>query len=102
MKEDDLLRLSFAQIGRLFEAYRIGEENAWRKFRLVAYESWRKGAKNAPGIDTYMPIGRLEEREVSDDDVAKMRENWEKHKKLDKRVKRKKLLRRLKNVNTRA
>jgi len=97
LTEDELLGLSFAQLGRAFEAYRVKEEISWMKFRHIAYETWRKGAKNAPGIDTYMPIGEV--KKLGDEDLKQMQEDWDKHKKLNKKVKRKKLLRRLKNVN---
>lgn len=95
------MRLSFAQLERVFKAYTIREEISWKKVRHIAYETWRKGSKNAPGIDTYMPIGRVEEKKLTDEEQKRMRDDWEKHKKLDKRVKRKKLLRKIRNVNTR-
>lgn len=66
-----------------------------RKFRIVGYEVWRKGAKNPPEIDTYMPIGKIESKELTEDQLRQMRDDWERHKKLDKKKKRKKLLRRV-------
>jgi len=44
-----------------------------------------------------MPIGEV--KKLGDEDLKQMQEDWNKHKKLDKTKKRKKLLRRLKNVN---
>ena len=94
-----MLRLSFAQIGRLFEGYLLRQEDEWRKFRLVAYETWRHGAKNAPGIEAYMPIGKEDKKpEVS---KAELDEVWKKYGKLDKKKKRLKLFKRKKRVNSR-
>jgi hypothetical protein len=90
------LRLSFAQIHRLFEGYKLRDDEWWRKFRLVAYEIWRKRTKNAPGIDIYMPIGKEDGKVLTEEEVSEMQEDWNKHKKLDKKKKRKKLLRRVK------
>jgi hypothetical protein len=90
--EDELLRLSFAQIHRLFEGYKLKDEAEWRKFRLIAYETWRKGARNAPEIDTYMPLGEIEGKEVTKEELDEI---WHKYGKLDKKKKRKKLLRRV-------
>jgi len=92
------LRLSFSQIARVFEAYRLKEENEWRRVRLVAYETWRHGAKNAPGIETYFPIGREDKKpELSKDDLDEV---WQKYGKL-KRKKRVRISRLLKNVTAR-
>ena len=84
------MRLSFAQIGRVFEAYRINDNNQWEKTRQIAYEVWRHGAKNAPTIETYMPLGD-EKSGLTEEEISKLHEDREKYKKLDKSVKRKKL-----------
>lgn len=82
MTEEELLRLSFAQIYRLFEGYRIKEENEWKRARLVAYETWRKGAKTAPDINTYMPIGASRTKEMT---VEELDDIWQKYGKLKSR-----------------
>jgi len=79
VNEDELLRLSFIQVYRLFEAYRLKDEERLRKFRLVAYEIWRKGAKYDPGIDMYMPIGKIESTEMTKEELDRI---WSKYGKL--------------------
>lgn len=79
MTEDELLRLSFAQIERLFEGYSKKDEEQWLKFRQIAYEVWRKGAKFPPGIDTYMPIGQSKPKEMTE---AELDEIWRRYGKL--------------------
>lgn len=79
VKEEELLRLSFAQIERLFEAYNNREKNAWRRTRLIAYEIWRKYAKNAPDIDAYMPLEEKERKELTEEEL---KEIWRKYGKL--------------------
>jgi len=76
------LRLSFRQIGRVFEAYTLNDEAWLKKFRLIAYETWRKGGKNVPSIESYMPIGREKGREMTE---AELDEIWLKYGKLNKK-----------------
>jgi hypothetical protein len=64
----------------------------------MAYETWRKGAKNTPGIDAYMPIGKEEAKELTKEELDDI---WKKYGKLDKKKKRMKLFRRKKNVRAR-
>lgn len=60
---------------RLFEAYRIKEEDTWRKFRLIAFETWRKGSKTNTSIEAYFPIG-INKVEMTEDDLN---EAWKKY-----------------------
>lgn len=72
--------MSFAQIHRVFEAYKLNDEEWLRKFRLIAFEVWRKGAKNAPEIDVYMPVGKVKEYAMTEEDLDDV---WKKYGKLD-------------------
>lgn len=93
MTEDELLRLSFVQINRLFEAYRLKDNEWWEKFRLVAYETWRKGARNAPEINAYMPIDKDGKSEMTKEELDEI---WKKYGKLDRKTKRIKLFKKKK------
>jgi len=73
------LRLSFIQIHRLFESYRLKDEERLRKFRLIAYEIWRKGTKNPPDINVYMPIDKTESVEMTKEELDRI---WAKYGKL--------------------
>jgi len=73
------LRLSFIQIHRLFEAYRLKDEERLQKFRLIAYEVWRKGIKNPPDINVYMPIDKTESVEMTKEELDRI---WAKYGKL--------------------
>ena len=64
---------------------------------MIAYETWRKGGKNAPGIESYMPIGSEESKELSKEELDEI---WKKYGKMDRKKKRVKLFRR-KNVKPR-
>jgi len=52
---------------------------------LIAYETWRKGTKNSPEIDTYLPIGKVEEKELTKEELDDI---WTKYGRLDKKKKR--------------
>lgn len=60
----------------MFEAYNQNDEAWLRKFRIIAYEVWRKGAKHPPGIDSYMPIGKIDTQEKT---VEELDDIWEKY-----------------------
>jgi len=56
----------------------LNDEDAWKKFRLIAYETWRKGSKASTSPDTYLPIGveRIEMTEEELDELfGKARQN---------------------------
>ena len=75
------MRLSFIQIHRIFEAYRLKDESLLKKFRVVAYETWRKGSKTAPGIEEYMPIGQADEYFMTDEELDEIWEIYGKRRK---------------------
>ena len=58
---------------------------------MIAYETWRKGAKNSPSIESYMPIGQSEKHSDMTDD--QLDEIWQKYGKLDKKKRRKLIIR---------
>lgn len=89
--------MSFSQAQRLFEAYELNDKDWWRRFRLIAYETWRKGSKNAPDMDAYFPLDKEEQPEKSKDELDEV---WQKYGKLDKKKKRFKLFK--KNVRAKA
>ena len=74
-----MLRLSFIQIYRLFEAFELNDDEWWRKFRLIAYEVWHKGTKSLTDINVYMPIGKTESKEMTKEELDKI---WSKYGKL--------------------
>ena len=51
---------------------------------MVAYETWRKGAKNAVSIESYMPIGSEKGRDMTE---AELDQIWLEYGKLDKKRK---------------
>lgn len=60
------------QIHRIMQSLKVTDENEWLKTRVIAYEVARKGAKNPPMIEQWMPIGdelninNLTEEELDD------------------------------------
>jgi hypothetical protein len=72
-------------VHRLLEAERLKDEDEWRRARQIAYEVWRKGGKNAPAIDTYMPIG-IVIREMTKEELDDVWEEYGKLKKHGKRI----------------
>lgn len=72
------MKLSFAQIHRAFEAYKLKDDEGWKKFRLIAYETWRKGSKTNRSIDSYFPIG-AERYEMTEEELDEV---WIKYGKL--------------------
>ena len=79
MSEEELLRLSFAQIYRVMKALRITDTEQWRKVRRIAYEVWRKDAKNPAPESHYMPIGVEEGKDKTQEELDEI---WRKHGKL--------------------
>ena len=71
--------MSFSQIHRLLTAKKLNDEEDWRKSRLIAYETWRKGGRNAPDINSYMPIGEIAEQEMTEEELDEI---WKKYGKL--------------------
>jgi len=66
-----------AEIHRLMTAIRNTDENNWKMVRLIAYETWRKGAKNVPSIESYMPIGdEITRNEMTEEELDKV---WKKY-----------------------
>ena len=68
----------------MFEAFKLNDEVWLRRFRLIAYETWRKGAKNAVSMESYMPIGKEKGRDMTE---AELDEVWLKYGKLNKKNK---------------
>lgn len=47
----------------------------------MAYETWRKGSKTAPGIEEYMPIGQADEYFMTDEELDEIWEIYGKRRK---------------------
>jgi len=62
----------------MLQAERVKEEDTWRKFRIIAYEVWRKGTKSTTSIDAYMPIG-IDRCEITSEELDDI---WQKYGKL--------------------
>lgn len=88
------MRLSFVQIHRLFEAFSQADEDELKKFRIIAYEVWRKGSKHSHGIESYMPIGKKENKSMTDEELDEV---WEKYGTLKKGVKMRRITRLMRN-----
>jgi len=59
---------------------RLEDESQWRKFRKVAFEIWRKGTKTHADENQYMPIGEIESKEMTEEELDEI---WEKYGKIN-------------------
>ena len=75
--------MSFAQIYRAFEGFRLKNEDQWRMARLTAYQVYCGQAKNPKSIEGYMSIGKIETDWKPTDDY--LDEYWKKYGTLTKR-----------------
>lgn len=79
-KEIELLRMSWKEMGRMFEGYSNKVREQRELTRRIAYEIWRKSTKNPPDIDSYWNLDGVEVHEMTEQQLDEI---WNKHGKLN-------------------
>jgi len=59
---------------------RAEDQSQWRKFRRVAYEIWRKGTRTHVDEYQYLPIGEIESKDMTEEELDRV---WEKYGKMN-------------------